>query len=139
MMAIITTITITTEQRLIGCATFMGLGVLMSFMAFISFNDLNKFGLFYALGSIMAICSTLFLMGPVKQVQRMFDETRRIATIVFLLSLGFTLFCALYLKIIALTLIACLVQSCALFWYGLSYVPMGRAAFKKMVTGCFSS
>ncbi|NXC69299.1 SFT2B protein, partial [Anhinga anhinga] len=45
------------------------------------------FAAFYTLGNIASIGSTLFLMGPMKQLKRMFEPTRLIATIVMLVSI----------------------------------------------------
>ncbi|MEE6520765.1 hypothetical protein FKM82_018709, partial [Ascaphus truei] len=42
------------------------------------------FAVFYTLGNIAALSSTCFLMGPVKQLKKMFEPTRLIATIVML-------------------------------------------------------
>ncbi|XP_053310224.1 vesicle transport protein SFT2B-like isoform X5 [Spea bombifrons] len=42
------------------------------------------FAIFYTLGNISSIGSTIFLMGPMKQLKRMFESTRLIATVVML-------------------------------------------------------
>ncbi|KAM6384020.1 vesicle transport protein SFT2B isoform 1-T1 [Alca torda] len=47
-------------------------------------KGLMLFAVFYTLGNIASIGSTLFLMGPMKQLKRMFEPTRLIATIVML-------------------------------------------------------
>ncbi|CAI5770407.1 transport SFT2A [Podarcis lilfordi] len=50
------------------------------------------FAVFYTLGNIAALASTCFLMGPVKQLKKMFEPTRLIVTIVMLVSYIFSVF-----------------------------------------------
>ncbi|NWR48291.1 SFT2B protein, partial [Regulus satrapa] len=50
-------------------------------------KGLVLFAVFYTLGNIASIGSTLFLMGPMKQLKRMFEPTRLIATVVMLVSI----------------------------------------------------
>ncbi|XP_023375708.1 vesicle transport protein SFT2B isoform X3 [Pteropus vampyrus] len=47
-------------------------------------KGLYLFAVFYTLGNIASIGSTVFLMGPMKQLKRMFEPTRLIATIMVL-------------------------------------------------------
>ncbi|XP_036801954.1 vesicle transport protein SFT2A isoform X1 [Oncorhynchus mykiss] len=47
-------------------------------------NGTKLFAVFYTLGNLAALSSTCFLMGPVKQLKRMFEPTRLIATCVVL-------------------------------------------------------
>uniref|UniRef100_V9LHL8 Vesicle transport protein n=1 Tax=Callorhinchus milii TaxID=7868 RepID=V9LHL8_CALMI len=54
-------------------------------------KGLVLFAVFYSIGNISTLASTVFLMGPVKQCKRMFDPTRLIATIVMLICLACTL------------------------------------------------
>eukprot|EP00002_Diphylleia_rotans_P004938 TRINITY_DN1387_c0_g1_i1.p1 TRINITY_DN1387_c0_g1~~TRINITY_DN1387_c0_g1_i1.p1 ORF type:complete len:153 (-),score=36.76 TRINITY_DN1387_c0_g1_i1:234-692(-) len=123
-------VTLSFQTRMIcftGCFT---LGIIISFMAFINFADLTKFAVFYSIGNIMALCSTMFLMGPWKQVKKMFDPDRVIATSVYLVTIFLTLFFALYLQQVALTVIAMFCQFIALIWYAISYIPFARKAVK---------
>lgn len=46
----------------------------------------------------MSLSSTLFLMGPIRQIKSMFDPSRLFATLVFLTSMAMTLFCAFYVR-----------------------------------------
>uniref|UniRef100_A0A673VPY5 Vesicle transport protein n=1 Tax=Salmo trutta TaxID=8032 RepID=A0A673VPY5_SALTR len=50
-------------------------------------NGTKLFAVFYTLGNLAALSSTCFLMGPVKQLKRMFEPTRLIATYSFCLSM----------------------------------------------------
>lgn len=45
---------------------------------------LIAFAVLYTLGNVCSLGSTLFLMGPVNQLKKMFAATRIIATIVML-------------------------------------------------------
>ncbi|KAF0881589.1 SFT2B protein, partial [Crocuta crocuta] len=47
-------------------------------------KGLYLFAVFYTFGNIASIGSTVFLMGPMKQLKRMFEPTRLIATIMVL-------------------------------------------------------
>ncbi|KAM7385764.1 hypothetical protein PAMP_001822 [Pampus punctatissimus] len=58
--------------------------ILGSALLFLPHNGIKLFAVFYTLGNISALSSTCFLMGPVKQLKRMFEKTRVIATIVML-------------------------------------------------------
>merc|ERR1719470_831072 len=50
-------------------------------------GNLKLFAVLYTIGNMMAIGSTLFLMGPMKQLSNMFAKTRAVATIVMLTAL----------------------------------------------------
>ncbi|XP_069866475.1 vesicle transport protein SFT2A isoform X1 [Dipodomys merriami] len=54
--------------------------------------NIKLFAMFYTLGNLSALASTCFLMGPVKQLKKMFETTRLLATVIMLgwrLSLSF--------------------------------------------------
>ena len=72
-------------------------------------------------------------MGPWKQLKKMFNETRIVATIAALLFLFLTLFSAFYLKKSGLTLVCCVAQFLAMTWYSLSYIHYARDAVKKVL------
>ncbi|NWZ32901.1 SFT2B protein, partial [Asarcornis scutulata] len=67
----------------IGCL----FSVLGTCLFWIPKKGLTLFAVFYTLGNIASIGSTLFLMGPMKQLKRMFEPTRLIATVVMLVSI----------------------------------------------------
>ncbi|RXN03389.1 vesicle transport SFT2B-like protein [Labeo rohita] len=69
------------------------------------------FIVFYTFGNVCSLISTMFLMGPVKQLKRMCDKTRAFATVVMIW------------KIFALTLLFVILQVLAFAWYSLSYIP----------------
>lgn len=46
----------------------------------------------------MCWCSTMFLMGPLKQLKSMFDKGRVVATLVYLAAMALTLISAIYVR-----------------------------------------
>lgn len=60
--------------------------------------DFVGFGLLYSFGSICTILSTMFLVGPLKQMKNMLKKNRVIATVVYVASIALTLFCAIGLE-----------------------------------------
>ncbi|XP_014230110.1 vesicle transport protein SFT2B isoform X1 [Trichogramma pretiosum] len=107
------------------------LSVLGSFALFL--KGLTTYGVLYTLGNIISLASTCFLMGPVNQLKKMFASTRIIATIIVFVSFGLTLYAALGLHNPILALVFILIQSFAMLWYSLSYIPYARDAVKKTV------
>ncbi|XP_036172172.1 vesicle transport protein SFT2A isoform X1 [Myotis myotis] len=47
-------------------------------------GGIKLFAVFYTFGNIAALASTCFLMGPFKQLKKMFETTRLLATVVML-------------------------------------------------------
>ncbi|XP_065256497.1 vesicle transport protein SFT2A isoform X4 [Emys orbicularis] len=101
-------------------------------------SGLKLFAVFYTIGNIAALASTCFLMGPVKQLKKMFEPTRLIATIVMLLCLIFTLCAVFWWGKKGLALLFCIFQFLAMTWYSLSYIPFARDAVIKCFTSCLS-
>ncbi|KAM9804398.1 vesicle transport protein SFT2A [Neosynchiropus ocellatus] len=101
-------------------------------------NGIKLFAVFYTLGNIAALCSTCFLMGPLKQLKRMFEPTRLIATIVMLLCLILTLCSVFWWEKRGLAIIFCILQFLAMTWYSISYIPFARDAVMKCFTTCLS-
>ncbi|KAB0402067.1 hypothetical protein E2I00_003233, partial [Balaenoptera physalus] len=89
-------------------------------------KGLYLFAVFYTFGNIASLGSTVFLMGPMKQLKRMVEPTRLIATIMVLLCIALTLCSAFWWHNRGLALIFCILQSLALTWYSLSYIPFAR-------------
>ena len=130
----------TVKQRIYGFLICFGLGLLLSFLSiggiFGGLLNPKKFGMLYSLGNICSIGSTLFLIGPMRQLKRMFKQVRFVATLLYLGSLAGTIvFCFFYEKkwwhkLLLISLIV--LQFCCLFWYTLSYIPFGRTICKKI-------
>ncbi|KAM8875389.1 SFT2 domain containing 2a isoform 1-T1 [Spinachia spinachia] len=68
------------------------LGVCLLFLPRIG---ITLFIVFYTFGNLCTICSTMFLMGPMKQLKRMCDKTRALASALMLTCLVLTL-CAVF-------------------------------------------
>lgn len=101
-------------------------------------GGIRLFAVFYTLGNIAALSSTCFLMGPLKQLKRMFEPTRLIATIVMLLCLALTLCSVFWWGKRGLAIIFCILQFLAMTWYSISYIPFARDAVIKCFTTCLS-
>lgn len=99
----------------------------------------EKFAILYTVGNIISLCSTMFLWGPCKQLKDMFKPIRAGATIIYLISIGLTLFFAFKLQILPLVIVSMIVQFCAMVWYSASYIPYGRALIQRTVGSCCNS
>mmetsp|Transcript_969 Transcript_969/g.1429 ORF Transcript_969/g.1429 Transcript_969/m.1429 type:complete len:188 (-) Transcript_969:402-965(-) len=131
---------LTYQQRMIGFCTCFVLGYLITFGSFNYFIDLVEgnpvpFVMMYSIGNITSLFSSMFLCGPKKQFKNMFDETRKIVTIVFLSTLFLSIVIC-FIKFdssikLSLLLLLLLVQFCASVWYSLSYIPFARRWAKK--------
>ncbi|KAK9885210.1 hypothetical protein WA026_010715 [Henosepilachna vigintioctopunctata] len=111
------------------------LSILGSFALFFT-RGIKTFAIFYTLGNITSLLSTWFLMGPFNQLKKMFASTRIIATCVVIASLILTLIAVFVLNNPLLALLLILVQSLAMTWYSLSYIPYARDAVKKTLSSC---
>ncbi|XP_057384223.1 vesicle transport protein SFT2A isoform X1 [Balaenoptera acutorostrata] len=101
-------------------------------------GGIKLFAVFYTLGNIAALASTCFLMGPVKQLKKMFETTRLLATIVMLLCFILTLCAALWWHKKGLALLFCILQFLSMTWYSLSYIPYARDAVIKCCSSFLS-
>nr|XP_056714121.1 vesicle transport protein SFT2B [Euleptes europaea] len=130
------------STRVKGFIACFALGVLCSILGtcllWVPRKGLILFAVFYTLGNISSLGSTIFLMGPMRQLKRMFEPTRLIATIVMLLCLILTLCSAFWWHNKGLALIFCVLQFFALAWYSISYIPFARDAVKKCFAVCLS-
>lgn len=127
--------TLSFKQRMIGAFCCLGLAFILECIAFVTLfqEEYITFAVINTIANLLALVSTLFLCGPKKQVKKMFEPTRRIATGVFLLSMVLTFVVALALKIPWLTIIMVIIQFLAMLWYQISYIPFARDAIKKLV------
>ncbi|XP_051854968.1 vesicle transport protein SFT2B isoform X1 [Antechinus flavipes] len=139
---IIETPSLSWGTRIKGFAACFAIGIVFSlmgtFLLWVPGKGLVLFAAFYTLGNIASLGSTIFLMGPMKQLKRMFEPTRLIATIVMLLCLALTLCSVFWWHKKGLALIFCILQSLALTWYSLSYIPFARDAVKKCFNACLA-
>ncbi|XP_053200516.1 vesicle transport protein SFT2B-like [Panonychus citri] len=97
-------------------------------------KGLVLFAMFYTIGNLTSMASTLFLMGPWKQLKKMFNETRYIATILVVVFMVLTLVSGLHWHKTGLTVLLCICQFLSMTWYSISYIPYARDMVKKTVT-----
>jgi hypothetical protein len=122
------------RERLLGCATCMVCGYILSFGSFMRMKDLvvgNPVPLVVnvTIGNVIALCGTCFLTGPQSQVRRMFHKSRKLASIAYIGSLAVTLFLLLLPHFILRGLLLFFLmigQYVAITWYCLSYIPFAR-------------
>ncbi|XP_058886174.1 vesicle transport protein SFT2B-like isoform X1 [Acipenser ruthenus] len=130
------------STRVKGFIACFAIGVLCSILGvcllWVPRNGLVLFAVFYTLGNISAIGSTFFLMGPLKQMKKMVEPTRAIATTVMLVSLILTLCSAFWWKNKGLAVLFCIMQFFAFAWYSLSFIPFARDAVKSCFSVCLS-
>ena len=134
--------TLTVKERIYGFLTCFIIGMVLSIFSvggiLGAISNPKKLAVVYSLGNLCSLGSTMFLVGPMKQVKRMFKKTRFIASSLFLLSLIGTLVFVFFFyekktswhKLFLLLLV--ILQFCALFWYTLSWIPFGRKIFTKI-------
>ena len=73
-------------------------------------GGIKLFAVFYTFGNIVALASTYFLMGPVKQLKKIFETTRLLATIIMHLCFVLTLCAALWWQKKGLAVLFCILQ-----------------------------
>lgn len=66
----------------------------------------------------------------------MFEEKRWIATTIYLVAMGMTLFMAIQVGDVLPVLMCMIVQFFAMLWYSLSYIPFARNAVKSVLKTC---
>ena len=144
------------NTRIKGFCICFGLGILCSILGSLvltlnPLGGLKVFAVLYTLGNFTALgrldlisaiiyfrsqtesnslfyFSTMFLMGPVKQMKNMFAKTRLVATIVMIVAFVLTLCSAFWWKKNVLALMFVVIQFCAMTWYSISYIPYARDA-----------
>ncbi|XP_023252199.1 vesicle transport protein SFT2B-like [Seriola lalandi dorsalis] len=126
--------------RMKGFVVCFILGVLCSVlgtcMLWIPGFGLAVFAVLYSVGNICALASTMFLVGPCRQLRTMCAKERALATAIMLVCLVLTLCAAFWWKNNGLALLFCVLQFLAFTWYGLSYIPFARDAVIKLFSIC---
>ncbi|CAM6001536.1 unnamed protein product [Sphagnum balticum] len=130
------------EMRIKGFLACFILGFILSiiggiFLAIPSSRGILLFVLFYTIGNIVSLISTMFLMGPFRQLKKMFAKTRIIATLLVFLFMILTILSGVWHKV-ALAIICCICQFLAFTWYSLSYIPYARKMVKSGFNTCFA-
>ncbi|THH32997.1 hypothetical protein EUX98_g1194 [Antrodiella citrinella] len=92
----------------------------------------SRIAVLYAIGTVVALVGTGFLLGFMKQLKMMFKPVRIVATIVFLGAIGLVFVGAFVIKSDVLCIIFVIIQYLAYTWYTLSYIPYARTAVLKI-------
>uniref|UniRef100_A0AAV1VEP5 Vesicle transport protein n=1 Tax=Peronospora matthiolae TaxID=2874970 RepID=A0AAV1VEP5_9STRA len=126
---------LTRRQRLYGALGCYGFGTLCGLLSTLMMwggpKHVKQFAFFYTLGAVCSIGSSLFLVGPMRQLRVMCMPVRRLACCVWMSSMVATLVIAFgFPKAGPLVLLLVLVQYAAMLWYGASLVPYGRAVLR---------
>mmetsp|Transcript_3920 Transcript_3920/g.7573 ORF Transcript_3920/g.7573 Transcript_3920/m.7573 type:complete len:194 (-) Transcript_3920:14-595(-) len=124
---------LTMQQRLYGVLACFSAGLLVSALSsmFLWSFKTRQFAVFYTIGNILAMGSTLFLVGPRRQCTVMFKNERRIATCVYFFAMFLTLITAFSLEHAAAPcLVLIIIQFSAGVWYTLSFIPFARQSCK---------
>jgi len=84
----------------------------------------KPFVLMYTVGNLVALSGSFFLTGPNAQFKKMFHESRKAASVVYLVTLFTTLsvvFVPSFTGKAFVLLLLCIIETLALTWYCLSY------------------
>ncbi|KAK8914579.1 hypothetical protein KSP39_PZI024356 [Platanthera zijinensis] len=103
-------------QKLYAFALCFVAGVTFMLLSLIVFARPIKFAVLFSLGNLLAVGSTAFLIGPVQQTRMMLDPVRVYATAVYITTVILALVCAILIHSKVLTLIAMVIEICALIW-----------------------
>ncbi|TMW59972.1 hypothetical protein Poli38472_000014 [Pythium oligandrum] len=127
---------LTKRQRLygaIGCYVFGALcGLLSTLMMWGGPKHVKQFAFFYTVGNLSSIGSSLFLVGPARQLKVMCMPVRRVACCIWIGAMVLTLIIAFgFPKAGPLIMVLVIIQYVAMLWYGASFVPYGRTILKK--------
>jgi len=126
---------LTRTQRLYGFGGCLAIGFLLSLLGSILLfvGQLGSFAVLYAMGTIVALIGTGFLIGFFTQIKLMFKPVRVIASVVFLASIGLVFVGAFVLGNEILCIIFVIIEYLAYTWYTLSYIPYARDAILKLI------
>lgn len=130
------------KQRILGFVTSIVLGLICfglasAYIPFLVFKA-RKFSLLFSLGSVFTMASFSFLWGPWNHLTHLFSRDRLPFTLVYLTTLGGTLYFAMGLQSTMLTTIAAVCQVIALLWFVVSYIPGGQTGLRYMTKFCTS-
>eukprot|EP00906_Rhabdomonas_costata_P031878 RCo044973 len=126
--------TLSKQQRLAGFVLSAAMGAVCLLIAvwFVPIIVLvpAKFAFFFTFGNIFCVCSTGFLVGPLRQLKAMVQRDRILSSALYFGSMVATLLSALWLRSMILVLVFTCLQVGALVWYCLSYIPFAQHVLK---------
>ena len=126
------------ETRVMGFLSCFAIGLALSLSSLFSFplilvGDPGPFAWKYSIGNLVSLASSVFLVGLRTQCELMASPVRIGASAAYVLSIAVTIIAALMLENALITIIAMLIQFCALAWYCESFIPFGRSMIRKCV------
>ncbi len=129
------------RQRLVGAGFCFSAGLVMLLSSLASLTSLLlgnpvPFAVKFALGNLLSVGASTFVVGPSRQLRSMFAPERRAASAAYLSLLAATLFCALQLQSHLFTACALVLQLMAMAWYILSYIPFGQSSLRWCIRRC---
>jgi hypothetical protein len=110
--------------------SFLGTPLLVS-------GKFTGFAVMVSLGGVISLLSTCFLSGPIKQIKKMFEPTRIVASLVYILMIVLTFIAGLVMQNVLLAVICTGGQYIAMAWYSLSYIPYAREMLLRCFGRCF--
>lgn len=119
------------QERIVGLAFCIGFGFVISFFSCFYVIIPRKFAVLYTIGNLLGVGGTMFLVGPKRQMSVMCAPHRRNASMGFFAGMIVTLGLALTHQSFIFIIASVVVQTVALIWYILSYIPFGRAMAAK--------
>jgi len=114
---------------LAGC---MMLGLSFMYVSLIFLGSPAKFAISYALANLFLLGSSLFLVGPSKQLAQMFQPERAVVSGVYLASLLLLFYVSFAWGYFFVVLPVLAVQLVALLAYVASYVPFGQGMLTRI-------
>ncbi|KAL0240848.1 hypothetical protein GEMRC1_006084 [Eukaryota sp. GEM-RC1] len=130
------------KTRLYGFAICFSVGLICAVVATMLLPSLvfgaTKFSMIYALGHIMAIASTAFLVGPTKQLKTMFKPKRIVSTLAYIGSLVLVLLLALKGAPVIILIPLVILSFCCLLYYVASYIPFARRCLRSTASSALS-
>lgn len=85
----------------------------------------TRFAALWTLGNLIALLSTLFLWGPMKQLKSMFDRRHIFYTVIYLLAMILTIVIAYKDGRVGLVILFLFIQLIAMIMYTISSIPGG--------------
>eukprot|EP00761_Pharyngomonas_kirbyi_P012318 gb/GECH01012345.1/.p1 GENE.gb/GECH01012345.1/~~gb/GECH01012345.1/.p1 ORF type:complete len:187 (+),score=21.16 gb/GECH01012345.1/:1-561(+) len=135
-------VSLTREQRVMGCLGCIGLGVLCILISLSILPSVvllpRKFAFLFTIGNVLCIAGVTFLVGIKKQFQSMFDPSRAVSSAIYILSTILSLVIALKVGHVILVICMVIVQLGAFTWYTLSYVPFAQSMLSSMARWTWS-
>lgn len=122
-------------ERLKGFVVCIILSMVFFFLAFFIGLPMvvlapSKFALSFTLGSICFMFSFAVLEGPWQHLKRVVSYDRLPFTLIYVGSIGATLYCAISWRNYLMTVACSAVQIAALLWYGATYIPGGTTGMR---------